>query len=284
MLDGKLERAESLIVQWHDFHKGNISVSFSGGKDSTALLHIVRSLYPGVPAVFADTGLEFPEVRAFVRTIENVQWVRPEMKFREVIRKYGYPVVSKKVAKMVRVIRDKPGTATANLYETGYNQAGQFSRNWQLPRKWRILVDAPFRISEQCCDALKREPLHRVYMETREAPMTAIMAADSRARGRTAKNGCNIYSRTRPVSRPMFDWTTDDVWEYIRRNGVPYSQIYDMGEHNTGCMFCAFGAHLEPDPNRFQRMERTHPAAHRYCMDKLGLADVLKFIGVRGGE
>ena len=41
---------------------GAVFVSFSGGKDSTVLLKLVRELYPDVKAVFCDTGLEYPEV------------------------------------------------------------------------------------------------------------------------------------------------------------------------------------------------------------------------------
>jgi len=57
-----------------------------------------------------------------------------------------------------------------------------------------------------------------------------------------------------------------------------------MGEKRTGCMFCMFGVYLEPEPNRFQRMKRTHPAQWRYCMTKLGLAEVLDHIGVDYGK
>ena len=47
---------------------------------------------------------------------------------------------------------------------------------------------------------------------------------------------------------------------------VPYSTIYDMGYRRTGCIFCMFGCHLEPYPNRFQRLSQTHPKLYEYCM------------------
>jgi hypothetical protein len=45
-------------------------------------------------------------------------------------------------------------------------------------------------------------------------------------------------------------------------------------------MFCMFGCHLEKTPNRFQRMKVTHPKQYAYCMEQLGLKEVLEYIGV----
>lgn len=70
-LDVKIAKSRLRIQEWYEHYGGQVNVSFSGGKDSSVLLHLVRSLYPKVPAVFSDTGLEFPEIRAFVKTIPN---------------------------------------------------------------------------------------------------------------------------------------------------------------------------------------------------------------------
>ena len=100
-LQRKIQITTARIIEWYQHYDGKVYVAFSGGKDSTVLLDIVRRIYPDVPAVFSDTGLEFPEVREFVKSCENVTIVRPEMNFRKVIEVYGYPVVSKRVANTV---------------------------------------------------------------------------------------------------------------------------------------------------------------------------------------
>ena len=68
----KIKYSERRIINWYEHFWGEVYVSFSGGKDSTVLLHLARKLYPEIPAVFIDTGLEYPEIRDFVKTIDNV--------------------------------------------------------------------------------------------------------------------------------------------------------------------------------------------------------------------
>lgn len=101
-LNIKVEKTRQRIREWVDrFGADGVYVSFSGGKDSTVLLHIVREMYPNIPAVFCDTTLEFPEIRAFVKTFDNVVFLKPKMSFRQVIERYGYPFISKEVSDCV---------------------------------------------------------------------------------------------------------------------------------------------------------------------------------------
>ena len=84
--DTKVRMSQKRIKDWVEyFGEDKVYVSFSGGKDSLVLLHLVRSLYPDVPAVYCDTGLEYPELKAYVKTFENVTVIRPDLTFRQVI-------------------------------------------------------------------------------------------------------------------------------------------------------------------------------------------------------
>lgn len=104
-LEDKIRITQDRIREWYEHFDGKVCISLSGGKDSTVLLHLVRELFPDVPAVFSDTGLEFPEVRAFARNFQNTDIVRPKMDFRSVIETYGYPIVSKEVATRIHYAR-----------------------------------------------------------------------------------------------------------------------------------------------------------------------------------
>lgn len=101
-LEVKIGMTKTRIREWvKEYGTDGVYVSFSGGKDSTVLLHIVRELYPNIEPVFVDTGLEYPEIRKFVKSFENVTILHPKMRFDEVIKKYGYPIISKEVAECV---------------------------------------------------------------------------------------------------------------------------------------------------------------------------------------
>lgn len=105
-LEIKVRMTQQRIREWvNEFGEDGVYVSFSGGKDSTVLLHLVRELYPNVPAVFVDTGLEYPEIREFVKTFDNVEWLKPKMNFKQVIEKYGYPFFSKEISEAVEYSR-----------------------------------------------------------------------------------------------------------------------------------------------------------------------------------
>ena len=306
-LEGKIVMTQERIRQWYDHWNGQVYVSFSGGKDSTVLKHIVDSMYDDVPAVFVNTGLEYPEIQTFVRDVKagrydcfnaDVEIIRPEMRFDEVIRTYGYPVASKEIAGYVREAKhsgsEKLRTMRIQRLTGEYRRKdGQLSE-FNSP-KWRILLDAPFEVSDKCCDVMKKKPIAGYCKRTGRKGIVGTMASESRFRRQSwMRYGCNMYNG-KQLSRPLSFWTEQDVLHYIKRFNVPYCSVYGdiiekqspedtletTGCTRTGCMFCMFGCHLEKEPNRFQRMKQTHPKQYEYCMDQLGLKKVLDYIGVK---
>lgn len=311
-LEGKIILAEQRIREWYDHWAGDVYISFSGGKDSTVLLDLVKGLYPDVPAVFVDTGLEYPEVRRFATERADVV-LRPEMRFDQVIKKYGYPVISKEVAQTLCEARKsvKTGKCTYRLKKLNgeaVDKDGNPSQ-YNIPH-YKYLLDAPFEISHKCCDVMKKAPVKQYEKETSRKAIIGTMAAESKLRtNRYLREGCNAFANKRPMSKPLSIWTEQDILLYIKRNGLEIASVYGdiverdqlpgqtrlfddqwdelttTGVSRTGCMFCMFGAQCEKAPNRFQRMKETHPRQYAYCMKSveeggLGLREVLEYIGV----
>lgn len=282
-LEAKVAFTQHRIKAWYLHYYGDVYVSFSGGKDSTVLLTLVKDMFPDVPAVFCDTGLEYPEVRELALRKADVV-LKPKMNFKQVIEKYGYPIPSKEQAQFIRQARH----STEHMKSIRLGD-GRFS----VSERWRKLVYAPFEVSEKCCDVMKKKPFDEYKNETGSARMTAMMAYESSQRERRyMKLGCNSFSDKNPSSMPMAIWTEQDVLRFIKQEGIEYASCYgdivDDGlgglkctrEGRTGCMFCMFGIQFDSTPNRFQRMERDYPKQYDYCINKLGIGRVLDYVGI----
>ena len=268
--------------------------SFSGGKDSTVLLDIVRKVYPDIPAVFIDTGLEYPEIRQFVKTIDNVTILRPEMYFREVIETYGYPLVSKEVSQKIYEARMKPDGVCAARFDPTSGHNRKYGDRFSMA-KWTWLKDSDIPISDRCCKVMKKKPTKKYERETGRKPIVGTMASESSLRKTTwMKQGCNAFESKRPISAPMSFWTEQDVLAYLKKYDIPYAsvygeilqdengQYYTTGCERTGCVWCLYGCHNEKEPGKLQKLRETHPKLYNYCMkpwadNGLGLKDVIDY-------
>lgn len=273
---------------------GQVYVSFSGGKDSTVLKHIVDSMYDDVPALFVNTGLEYPEIQKFAMSQKNVITVRPEMRFDQVLKDFGYPVVSKRVSAYADTARRSPDSQRAKWLR------GEEWTKFITGGKWSFLVDADFLVSAKCCDIMKKKPIKKYCKETGRKAIIGTLACESPNREQAWRvNGCNAFDAATPTSQPLSFWTEQDILHYIKKYNVPYCSVYGdiqvkphgdalpgqidlvdflgdyepediletTGCNRTGCIFCMFGCHLEKEPNRFQRLKETHPRQYEYCIN-----------------
>ena len=292
-LEVKIMKTQQRIREWvNHYGVDNVYVSFSGGKDSTVLLDIVRKMYPDVEAVFVNTGLEYPEIQRFAKSFDNVTVLRPEMRFDEVIRKYGYPFISKEVSECIW--EGKKGLqSTKYQYRLAQLNGERKGKNGEKSKfnytKYRPLLYVDFNISHYCCKVMKKKPVHNYGKESGKVPMTAQTAEESLLREKQwLINGCNGFNMKRPISNPMSFWTEQDILRYIKDNSLPlasvYGEVVELGENGqccmegcgklcttgcdrTGCIFCGFGSHLDKGESRFERLKRTHPRQYDYCMN-----------------
>ena len=215
-LEMKIERTKQRIREWVDYYGENGTyISFSGGKDSTVLLDIVRSIYPNIEAVFINTGLEYPEIYKFVKTFKNVTILKPEMNFKQVINTYGYPVISKENSQYIYEIRHSTKKMRQRrLY-------GDSKGRFKLPNKYHYLIDAPFEISNKCCEVMKKRPVKKFEKETGKVPIIGTMAEESSLRQQSyLQHGCNAFESKRPVSTPLGFWKQQEIQKTKKRLNI----------------------------------------------------------------
>lgn len=304
-LDRKIMITQARIIEWYTRYNGQVFVTFSGGKDSTVLLDIARKCFHDIPAVFVDTGLEYPEIRAFVKTIDNVEWLRPDLPFKKVIEQYGYPVGTKRAALNIEYGRKALARGDMEMFDSYVNgkRVGKRDGNeytfMPVAERFMDLFYSDIPVSNKCCYVMKKKPIATYIKKTGKKPIVATLADESKMRTNGwVKTGCNNFDKKSPMSKPLSFWTEQDILEYLHRYSIPYSSIYGdiladedgtyytSGANRTGCMFCMFGVHLEKEPNRFQRMKQTHPKQYDFCIrpveeNGLGLGKVLDMIGVK---
>ncbi len=270
-LEAKIVFSQERIREFYKELEGNVYVAFSGGKDSTVLLSLVRDLYPQVPAVFNNTGQDFPEMRKFVNQTPNVIKLKPIMPFKQVITEYGWPVLSKKTASALSHLQKLP------------EEDPMFATYRSLvAERWWFLKDAPFKISDYCCQALKKRPAAMYEKATGRKPFLGMLASDSDQRELhyMKRGGCNTYNRN-CSSWPLAVWTERDIWEYLQKYSVPHCNVYDKGYYRTGCMTCLFGIQLDcgfKGENRIQTLKRTHPKLWDYYINKTALQEVMDYM------
>lgn len=91
----------------NEFGEDGVYLSFSSGKDSTVLGHIIREVcgYKNIPFVFVDVPTQYPELKQFAKTFDNLVILKPKISFAEVCEKYGFPMISKEVSECVYYAR-----------------------------------------------------------------------------------------------------------------------------------------------------------------------------------
>lgn len=302
-LDLKIMKTKLRIQEWiNEYGAEGVYVAFSGGKDSTVLLHIVREMYPNVEGVFANTGNEFPEIVQFVRKQENIKWVKPRKSFAKVIKEEGYPVISKKTSRMIKDCQNptEKNAKSRKLYLSDYaldkdgNVTNIKNNSFKIAYKHRYLINAPFKISNKCCDYLKKYPMADYEKLTGKKAIIGTQAEESKMRESAyLQTGCNNFKGGK--SNPLGFWRSQDILEYIYKYNIEIASIYGevkidkdgkyytTGEQRTGCCMCLFGCSLwkTNEENRVLRLEKTHPKLHNHMINNLGFKEVLEYMNIK---
>jgi len=273
-LDAKVNFAKNRIRKViDDYGLDKCVISFSGGKDSTVLSHIVLSMGYKIDHYFINTRLEYPECVKFVKewTTKNdvkLMTMTPKIRPTEIWEKFGYPFFTKEVADTLYRLRK------------GYTISERRKKTVAPFMKYK---DVP--ISEKCCHYLKKQPSIKFFKENDKiVTMIGTTAQESNIRRLNwIRKGCIYETRGQVVTNPIIFFTEKDIWEYIKKYKVDIAKVYAKGIRRTGCFCCGFGCHY-PDGNNFTILKEINPVLYEQVMDKWGYRELCKRCDVNLGE
>jgi len=245
----KIDHSLGVIDQFQSRLDGKVYVSFSGGKDSVVMLSLVEVVIPQVKCVFVMTGCESPSVCRFIREQQqnhNIEIVRPVKTLQQVFAEYGFPLVSKEVARDIHFCRHNPYTQSAR-------RKLWLGNPYHIPERWLYLLNEPYEVSDRCCYWLKKQPTLSYMKRTGRFPFVGILADEGYTRQTSylRRGGCNTFKTSKdahPTSWPIAIWTEQDIWQYINGRHLQLPDIYFNGAKRTGCMGCAFGVYKDKEP------------------------------------
>lgn len=290
---------------------GNVFCSVGGLDSLTLLLFLQKYVSKDIPGV-SVSSLEDKSIQEVHREL-GVTILTPTKTKVDVLREYGFPVISKDKAARIEAIQtpDNPKQTYIHAIFTGdMGEQGKFqhSDKIKLPDKWLKLFGglynqhrpdlmchiAPFKISDRCCHFLKEQPCDEYAKEHQSYRYMGLMASEGGQRKwGLMKNGCNYYGKHTIRSCPFAIFTKNDLLRLALELKVPVPEVYGKivtdvktgeltttGAHRTGCTMCGFGIHIEKRPHRFDRLRESNPKEWRFWMYDMGWGKVLDYIGI----
>jgi phosphoadenosine phosphosulfate reductase len=90
---------------------------------------------------------------------------------------------------------------------------------------------------KECCEVRKVEPLRR-KLATLSGWITGLRRSQAATRGRLEKIEVDFAHGKIVKLNPLADWTTSQVFDYLKANGVPTNKLHALGYPSIGCAPC----------------------------------------------
>lgn len=312
----KIDHARAMAADFYYKLGGKAFVSVGGLDSATLALFLWRYVSPDIPAVSVSSleDKSVQEVHQILAQMGNFVYLKPLKSKVQVIREFGYPIISKEKAGKIEMLqnpteRNKTVRHATMTGETG--KLGGFTTiatgsRMRLPQKWLDLFGgpenerygthyqtAPFKVSTKCCYWMKEKPCDQYARETGRAVYMGLMASEGGRREKILKRtGCNYYSKSTVRSCPFAIFSRQDLLRLALELNTPVPAIYGEIKRQldgtlettkakrTGCTMCGFGIHFEKRPHRFDRLRETNPKEWHFWMYEMGWGKVLDYIGV----
>lgn len=310
--EAKVRYAELRAREFYDKLDGACHVSV-GGLDSITLLLFLRSIQIDVPAV-SVSALEDKSIQQVHKQLGVIS-LKPIKNKSDVIREFGYPVLSKETAGKIELLQNPtPRNVTVRhaiiTGETGAYGGFRTGTRMKMSKKWLKKFGgadeegaamgyqaAPFKVSNKCCYYLKEKPCDDYAKRNQSSPYLGLMASEHGRRETVLMTtGCNYFGKSVTRSCPFAIFHRQDLLQLALDLNVPVPEIYGEIKQDsdgrlyttqaqrTGCSMCGFGIHLEKRPHRFDLLRERNEKEWRFWMYDMGWGQVLDYIGVQWTE
>lgn len=227
-----IRKAEPLALQYSPdgFH-----LAFSGGKDSMVIYELAKMAGVKFKAHMQVTTIDPPELMKFVRkNYPDVELHRPEMNFYKLILKQStLPTMMMRMC--CKYLKERGGEGTVTILGIRRQESSKRAMRNELETTGRKFSDT---LDQWNID--------------QETKVTCINGKD------------------KIMLSPILNWTSSDVWNFIRDRGLEYCSMYDEGYHRIGCIFCPMQSkrQKQKDRIRYPGIERNIKKSIRVLMDK----------------
>lgn len=311
--EAKVIHARQRAIEFYEKLQGNVFCSVGGLDSITLLAFLRREVDKSIPGV-SVSSLEDRSIQEIHNQLENMVILKPYKSKVEVIKEFGYPVISKEKAGKIHHLQnptEKNSTVrhailTGETGKQGGYRTKETGSRMRLPQKWLDLFagmyneqygtnykTAPFKVSSDCCYYMKEKPCDDWAKKNKMRPYIGLMASEGGQRQKAlVRNGCNYYGKTVTRSCPFAIFNRQDLLQLALELQIPVPKIYGTIEQDqsgilyttraqrTGCSMCGFGIHMEKRPHRFDRLREDNEKEWRFWMYDMGWGEVLTYIGV----
>lgn len=225
-------------------------ISFSGGKDSTVLHHLVDLALPNnkIPRVYINTGIEYVDVVKFVKEIasddDRFVILNPTKPVKKVLEERGYPFKSKQHAHNVAIYQRNGLTKTNEKY-LGLSSKTMFLCPKIL--KYQFSEEFKLKVSEKCCDELKKKPIKKWEKENnRTITLTGMRSEEGGFRN--YQRNCAVFKGDELIKfHPLKVVTNEWMDWFIEKEGIKLCKLYyePFNFKRTGCKGCPFSLDLQ---------------------------------------
>lgn len=118
---------------------------------------------------------------------------------------------------------------------------------WQLIRKKKC---PPRRNMRYCCKVLKEGGGHDRIV------VTGVRWGESARRAKRRMVETCYQNKSKQFLHVIIDWSSNDVWQYIKQENIDYCKLYDEGFKRLGCVLCPMSREVKRDMDRWPRIAR----------------------------